>query len=96
MSAKRHTPRNPKRVASIRNRMVAMYGRSCWLCGKPIAYGDTISIDHVRPRSKGGSSKIHNLRPAHVRCNGARGCSDPPELLLTPDMQLKELCDATG
>jgi hypothetical protein len=75
---------------AIRNQMVALYGRSCWLCGRGIADGDIISIDHVRPLSKGGSNKIHNLRPSHVRCNQKRGCNGVPTLLLTADMIFKE------
>jgi len=40
---------------------------TCWLCGKPGA--DT--ADHVIPVSQGGADGP--LRPAHKRCNSARG-----------------------
>jgi 5-methylcytosine-specific restriction endonuclease McrA len=79
---------DPRRRLSLRNQLVAMYGRSCWLCSLPIAYGDVLSIDHVRPLSKGGSNKIHNLRLSHERCNRKRGNGPVPELLLTADMAL--------
>jgi hypothetical protein len=77
------------RKMSLRNELVALYGRSCWLCGNAISECSIISIDHVRPLSKGGSSKIHNLRPAHERCNRKRGNGGIPELLLTADMILQ-------
>ena len=45
------------------------YGNVCHLCGRP---GATTS-DHIIPRSLGGDDSIDNLRPAHMRCNSARG-----------------------
>ena len=77
------------RKLSLRSQLVALYGRSCWLCNRAIATGDVLSIDHVRPLSKGGSSKIHNLRLAHERCNRKRGNGPIPELLLTAEMALQ-------
>jgi 5-methylcytosine-specific restriction endonuclease McrA len=83
-----------ERKRSLRNELVARYGRACWLCNRPIAHGDTLSIDHVRPLSKGGSSKIKNLRLAHERCNRKRGDGPVPELLLTADMALQTRAEA--
>ena len=45
------------------------YGNACHLCGKKGA--DT--IDHVIPRSVGGSDRLTNLRPAHRSCNSTKG-----------------------
>lgn len=81
--------RRPAKKRSLRDRLVALYGRSCWLCGKAIAYESVLSIDHVHPLSKGGSSKIHNLRPAHEKCNRRRGNGPIPELLLTAEMAVR-------
>lgn len=86
---RRHLGRYPKRKASLRNQMVSLYGRSSWLCGRAIALGDVISFDHVHPLSKGGSNKIHNLRPAHEKCNRKRGNGPIPVLLLTDDMRVR-------
>lgn len=47
---------------------LAVYGTTCHLCGKPGA----TTADHVVPRHNGGSDSIHNLRPAHSRCNSSR------------------------
>lgn len=91
MMRKRGPMRNQRTRDAARNQLVAMYGRSCWLCGRGIAHGDTITFDHVTPLSKGGSNKIHNLRPAHDRCNRKRGNGGIPVLLLTPDMRLDRI-----
>ncbi|PAJ70929.1 MULTISPECIES: HNH endonuclease [Corynebacterium] len=45
------------------------YGSTCHLCGREGA----TTADHVIPRSHGGPDTLDNLRPAHSRCNSARG-----------------------
>ena len=59
---------------------VNVYGSVCHLCGQPINLTLTgtrdpmrLSLDHLIPRSRGGTNSIENLRPAHFRCNSARG-----------------------
>lgn len=44
----------------------------CPYCDKKIPYRE-ISIDHVEPRSKGGSSEPENLVYCDRRCNMAKG-----------------------
>lgn len=44
----------------------------CPYCQKQIPYKD-ISIDHVEPRSRGGSSEKENLIFCDRRCNLAKG-----------------------
>lgn len=34
---------------------------------------DTLSLDHVKPRSKGGSDYPSNIRSSHQRCNKSKG-----------------------
>jgi 5-methylcytosine-specific restriction endonuclease McrA len=41
----------------------------CYLCGFPGAD----SVDHLIPRSKGGTNDRSNLAPAHVACNARKG-----------------------
>lgn len=60
--ARRHPPA-AKRVAVFER-----YGGFCYLCG-----GTATTLDHVIPRSRGGTEAITNLRPCCVSCNSAKG-----------------------
>lgn len=57
----------------------------CWLCGgeidpaAPATSPLRATVDHLVPRSRGGSSETRNLRLAHRRCNVRRG-NHLPEL----------------
>ena len=68
-----------RRAQALLALVLATYGNSCTLCGSPIRldlprrHPDGPSVEHLRPRSKGGSDDLPNLRPAHLRCNSARG-----------------------
>jgi len=46
-------------------------GKPCALCGLPINRDD-FSIDHIVPRSKGGTNRLINLQPAHIECNSRK------------------------
>lgn len=54
-------------------------GTACALCGKPVnlalsgRHPDGPSLDHITPRSRGGTHALANLRLAHHRCNSSRG-----------------------
>lgn len=67
----------------------AKWNRSCAYCG---ATGVPLNIDHLRPRSRGGSNRISNLVPACVPCNQAKG-NTSVEVFLTgqPDRLAKIL-----
>lgn len=49
----------------------------CWLCGQLILKESEISVDHVIPRSKGGTNVETNLQPAHILCNNIRDTMEP-------------------
>ena len=56
-----------------RNRAQILIGQpDCALCGRPGA--DT--ADHITPLMHGGTHALDNLRPAHARCNSAKGSRD--------------------
>jgi len=67
-----------KSLAPLRDRVVALFGRRCHICGYTIttepdhADPDSLTLDHVVPLAAGGSHDISNLRPAHRLCNSAR------------------------
>lgn len=66
----------------------SMYGQrdraTCHLCGKPVAHDwrrphEFHSLDHLVPRSKGGTDYPSNIRLAHVSCNKGRRARDVAE-----------------
>ena len=59
----------------IIDQVLLIFGNRCHICGLKINEGEE-SIDHVKSRSKGGLTTIENLRPAHRRCNSAKGARD--------------------
>ncbi|MGW0555640.1 RNA-guided endonuclease IscB [Streptomyces sp. NPDC002926] len=62
----------------VREYLIAKWGRTCAYCG---ATGVPLNIDHIRPRSRGGSSRISNLTLACVRCNQVKGSTPIEEFL---------------
>ncbi len=55
-----------------RERRHAIYARdfcACVYCGSD----SLLTLDHLKPRSEGGSNKSSNLVTACLRCNSARG-----------------------
>lgn len=57
-------------------RRLAIYlrdGLSCAYCGDSLEEGAQLSLEHLIPRSQGGSNQVTNLVTACHRCNSARG-----------------------
>jgi 5-methylcytosine-specific restriction endonuclease McrA len=50
------------------------HGSRCWYCGMEIY--ERISLDHVHPKSEGGSDDIGNFALACPRCNHAKYTDD--------------------
>jgi 5-methylcytosine-specific restriction endonuclease McrA len=54
-------------------------GDSCHICGVPVDVGAAPrtarypTVDHITPRSLGGTDDLANLRLAHAACNTSRG-----------------------
>lgn len=61
--------RNAQELSKI---VLAEFGSICHLCLKPIETKEEYSVDHIIPRSKGGTNDLDNLRPAHRKCNYSR------------------------
>lgn len=62
-------------------------GHTCWLCNEKVdmtgdlKYGNwSPSLDHIIPRSKGGTHDASNLRTAHRWCNSIRSDSGAESL----------------
>jgi len=67
----------------VRDAVFRRDGFVCWLCGGSTVDGAEPNspvapeIDHVIPRSQGGSDDVANLRCAHRFCNESRGDRHP-------------------
>lgn len=56
----------------------------CFVCGRPV-HPKAATLEHIVPRSRGGSNANENLAISHGRCNHGRG--SPP--IAAADGQLK-------
>lgn len=56
--------------AEVREYLLAKFGRACAYCG---AMGVPLNVDHVHPRSRGGTDRVSNLVLACIPCNQAKG-----------------------
>ncbi|WP_167488568.1 HNH endonuclease [Nocardia terpenica] len=73
---------NYNRAWLPRNRRIEIYERDGWvcqLCFKPVDPGldpkkdrMSASLDHIRPKSKGGGDELENLQLAHRSCNSSK------------------------
>jgi 5-methylcytosine-specific restriction endonuclease McrA len=66
--------------AEVREYLLAKWDRTCAYCG---ATGVPLNIEHIRPRSRGGSDRISNLALACVPCNEAKAARPLEEFLHT-------------
>lgn len=46
----------------------------CWRCGCHLTF-EIATVDHLRPRAKGGPDLPHNFRLCCYPCNQERGCA---------------------
>lgn len=48
-------------------------GLACCYCGASVEDGTQLTLDHLKPHSKGGSNHATNLVTCCQRCNSSRG-----------------------
>ncbi|MCY9783953.1 RNA-guided endonuclease IscB [Nocardiopsis sp. EMB25] len=65
----------------VREYLLAKFGRTCVYCG---ATNTPLNLDHVHPRSKGGSDRVSNLVLACVPCNQAKANRTVEEFVRNP------------
>jgi 5-methylcytosine-specific restriction endonuclease McrA len=63
-----------KQKYSKKQRLIALYGCCCWWCQCDFSE-DKLTLDHLFPKSRGGSHSLENLRLACFPCNQSRGNS---------------------
>jgi 5-methylcytosine-specific restriction endonuclease McrA len=62
----------------VRQYLLEKWGRACAYCGTS---GVPLNIDHIHPRSQGGSDRISNLAVACTACNQAKNNTPVQEFL---------------
>lgn len=67
---------NPAQKNYVRREVFRRSKGKCWLCGLPVTFAG-MTLDHVIPKSKGGTFAVANLRAAHQPCNQRRGNQNP-------------------
>lgn len=65
--------RDRKQVQFIKRQLINSGGAVCAICGEPITDMKDCTIDHIKPRSKGGMTTIDNCQLAHFKCNLKKG-----------------------
>lgn len=65
---------SPASKRSKKQKLLQLYGNQCHWCGKQMTKSE-ITIEHLLPKSLGGSNAIANLRLACFTCNNSRGNS---------------------
>ena len=66
----------------------------CAYCGSTIEDGATLSLDHLTPRSKGGSNEATNLVTCCTKCNSSRGNRPVKTFVDSVAAYLNHGCDA--
>lgn len=70
---KKRTPSSTNMAMDIvREILWQRSGGRCGLCQEPVALDD-LHLDHILPRSQGGSDALDNLQVSHPRCNLTKG-----------------------
>jgi hypothetical protein len=49
------------------------WGGLCIICGEPFCNPNSVTREHIIPKSKGGSQIQGNVAPAHFHCNQIKG-----------------------
>ncbi|MFJ2028502.1 RNA-guided endonuclease IscB [Streptosporangium sp. NPDC087985] len=62
----------------VREYLLATWGRVCAYCGKQDV---PLNLDHLHPRSRGGSDRISNLTLACIPCNQGKNATPVEEFL---------------
>jgi RNA-directed DNA polymerase len=66
---------NPEMPTTVARLLKAQKGK-CAYCGLYFREEDEIEVDHIAPKSKGGSNKRHNLQALHKHCHDSKTRED--------------------
>jgi len=78
----------------LKNRVFKRDHGKCVYCGCAVSHNDPErTLDHVIPKSKGGSNRMWNLVLSCKTCNRDKGDSDPAPELLALVFKRRELAE---
>lgn len=85
----------------VREYLLEKWGRRCVYCD---AEGTILNLDHLHPKSRGGSDRVSNLAPACISCNQTKGsktlktflADDPVRLARIERRRKQPLADAAA
>lgn len=66
------------------------WNNCCAYCGNPPIDDKSLTVDHVKPKSKGGENKTSNCVPACKECNHSKGSIDWNEWYVTQSFYTQE------
>jgi 5-methylcytosine-specific restriction endonuclease McrA len=73
-----------KQKRTKKAQLISDYGSRCWWCEHCLP-AENLTLDHLKPKSRGGSNSLENLRLACFPCNNSRGNSlYPPQRSFAP------------
>lgn len=72
----------------VREYLLEKWGRQCAYCGKKNV---PLTIDHIHPRSRGGSDRVSNLALACMPCNQRKGNRNVAEFLAHDQERLSRI-----
>ncbi|MDF5708503.1 MAG: HNH endonuclease [Nostoc sp. S4] len=70
---------NSKQKRNKKQQLLDFYGSNCWWCRQNIPQA-RLTIEHLLPKSCGGSNSFENLRLSCFKCNNTRGNSIYPPI----------------
>jgi 5-methylcytosine-specific restriction endonuclease McrA len=66
--------RNFRKHLELRKNLFHAQGGVCFFCEKPFSLTSPATIEHLVPKSMGGSGRFDNLALTHENCNHKRQC----------------------
>ncbi|MDZ8026852.1 MAG: HNH endonuclease [Nostoc sp. SerVER01] len=70
---------NSKQKRNKKQQLIDLYDSNCWWCRQNLPQ-EKLTIEHLLPKSRGGSNSFENLRLSCFKCNNTRGNSIYPPI----------------